>query len=695
MAADGIVEYTLRVTDQASPSLDRAAESADEAAAAARRVQAATAAVDAPMRAASASMGAAAAATGNLRAQLIDIGVMLQAGASPLTILSTQGPQVAEAMLQMRSAGVSVTSVLGGLGPILLALAPAVLALGGAWAYLSAQLDAANRQAAEQAERATQAAEAAAAWAARRREVTLAYEVAAGVISATDAQIRREEAATQAAAQAMRDYHRAQVQAIEAEIQREGLTAERQERLHAAREAEAAYAREVERVGLMAEYTARAEAARVQSVREAAAASRAAAEAARRAAAADDAARRAAEARARAIDAALSEAAAELTPVVDAAAIALRAFYVAIDAAAPTEAASAVERLALAEADLALALSRGALSAEQYAAAMADLATARERAAAAEAAAVGAGVEAGGGGGTTATDVLGAAAGGPSALLSLLGAVGGPIGAGIAAGLSILAQAGQTTADGRDAFAASFADFFDALAAGVPTLGASIAELAAHVVSATLPALAAGADELVAGLLAGLPAVLTAIAGALPTVAGSLLQGMLVGLPQAIAKAILMVLSPSFWADLARAFADGVVTAAGSLARAIGDALRDLLAPFRGGQGRDGESGIGRAIRDAAVWTRDVASDVQDWFVGMFGGGTTYVPRTGLALVHQGERIVQRGSQPGGSGQTGAARSVVVHVHVPQGAYIGTVPDIVRELNRSLGAAGLGLTWQD
>ena len=76
----------------------------------------------------------------------------------------------------------------------------------------------------------------------------------------------------------------------------------------------------------------------------------------------------------------------------------------------------------------------------------------------------------------------------------------------------------------------------------------------------------------------------------------------------------------------------------------------------------------------------------------MFASGG-YVPRTGLALVHAGERIVPAGAS--GSAPRAMGRNVTVNVNMPQGAYIGSAADIVRELNRSLGSANLGLRWSD
>ena len=60
------------------------------------------------------------AAMGNLRAQIIDVGVSLQGGMSPLTVLSQQGPQAAEAMLGLGAA----------MGPVAAGMAAAAVTVG-------------------------------------------------------------------------------------------------------------------------------------------------------------------------------------------------------------------------------------------------------------------------------------------------------------------------------------------------------------------------------------------------------------------------------------------------------------------------------------------------------------------------------------------------------------------------------------
>lgn len=61
---------------------------------------------------AAASTGRISAGMASLRSQLLDIGTSLQGGMNPLTILSQQGPQVAEALSTMGAAGVSALAPL-------------------------------------------------------------------------------------------------------------------------------------------------------------------------------------------------------------------------------------------------------------------------------------------------------------------------------------------------------------------------------------------------------------------------------------------------------------------------------------------------------------------------------------------------------------------------------------------------------
>ena len=69
-----------------------------------------------------------------------------------------------------------------------------------------------------------------------------------------------------------------------------------------------------------------------------------------------------------------------------------------------------------------------------------------------------------------------------------------------------------------------------------------------------------------------------------------------------------------------------------------------------------------------------------------FDTGTDGVSRTGLALVHQGERIVNGSGASSGvtSSMMGGGRGDT-HIYMPPGLIIGTTEEAAREVARSAG----------
>jgi len=162
--------------------------------------------------AAAVGMKSAAAAGQNLRFQLADVFTSLAGGMNPLMVLAQQGPQIAEAFGGAAKSADVLKAALGpaaGLGGVVLALAPAVLAAGGAFLYLNAQLKEAEATAKAASDAATKAQGAYDRLRESQRVQTvqaavLAGQFGEGAIGTTEAQIAAErqfgEVRTQAAA---------------------------------------------------------------------------------------------------------------------------------------------------------------------------------------------------------------------------------------------------------------------------------------------------------------------------------------------------------------------------------------------------------------------------------------------------------------------------------------------------------------
>lgn len=145
-----------------------------------------------------------AAAMSNLRSQVVDMGVMLQGGANPLTIIVTQGPQVAEALASMDGGIAGVISKLAAFGPAAAVVTAAVLALGGAWLYYADQLEEAEAAAEGAASAATRAQKAHAEWSGISADLAQEVRVVSGALTEEGAAAEDQIASWEASRQAHR-----------------------------------------------------------------------------------------------------------------------------------------------------------------------------------------------------------------------------------------------------------------------------------------------------------------------------------------------------------------------------------------------------------------------------------------------------------------------------------------------------------
>lgn len=277
---------------------------------------------------------------------------------------------------------------------------------------------------------------------------------------------------------------------------------------------------------------------------------------------------------------------------------------------------------------------------------------------------------------------LSSLAGGASGMLGMLG-MAGPVGGIVAAAISLVQAIG-------DGMLEQVQGLLDGLVETLADIGTLLLPFVSGVLTSFLPKLLE----------------------TLPTIVSSILEELVPGLLQ-------VVLDPSFWIRVATAIAHSIlgimsevveflVRAAGEI-WAVGvdllekgiknlfsiEAWKDLIAAigkgiadfFRGLLHPGGTDGSRRNPGNGLV--ANAWSDVSGWFAGAFDTGTDQVARTGLALVHQNERIIpasgassQRSSVLMG-GQDGG-----VHVHLGPGLVLGSAEQLARELARELGPSG-------
>lgn len=228
----------------------------------------------------------------------------------------------------------------------------------------------------------------------------------------------------------------------------------------------------------------------------------------------------------------------------------------------------------------------------------------------------------------TAMDIAGVGAalavGDPRAALGTIGAATGPVGMGVTQGLGFLAQVGET---GPEGVRAQLEGFTDAVIAGLEALPEILSEVIPDFVESLI-------SELIPALIEAAP---------------ELFRALNVELPIAIAKAIV-------------------------------EGLRDLFGGLLGG----GDGGAGGALGRTALAIG--TGGLSEVFRGRFQSGG-FVDRTGLALVHQGERIVPNtGAATASAMGGGGGRSTSINV---QGSIYG-VDDLISVLDGRLGFGGGG-----
>ena len=250
------------------------------------------------------------------------------------------------------------------------------------------------------------------------------------------------------------------------------------------------------------------------------------------------------------------------------------------------------------------------------------------------------------------------------ALPSVGAAAAGPIGAAVSQGIDLLVQLGQT---GTDAVIANLIQFSDDLTAGIMELPDLMTRAIPEFVEAFVPA-----------LIEALLRSAVDLGIAMLTAPFEMIRTVFVDLPMLIAERIGEVFRDfRDWLDRAKEFVDNLLSLNPrdelSAAASSQTAGRVALAIGTAGMSELGMA-IGRSFKEGA---------------GMQTGG--FVDRTGIALVHQGERVVPA---TGASTQTargmmggGSATSITINTNVVDP---NSIPALVSEIERHFGSFGRG-----
>lgn len=599
------------------------------------------------------SSGQAAAAVTNLRAQFVDLFTQISTGGSPITALIQQGPQIAEAMAQGGGAVRTLTGALSFLAGPIGVVAAAALAMGGALYYASQQAGEAEAKVRASAEAADAAAAAYGRLRDSQRLQTVQVAVAAGELDPSA--VRTTQATLQAEAQ-----YRDQINAARAKqiAQTTALAT-----------AERALATEYKRNGEIATATTAAMEERVRAARagfeaakgqvdgltdrvaETAAgivewedySGRAAGAVGRVATAARDTGDRMVAVHA-SLAALVAQADAFAPPVVSAREELIKMGAVldsirAGGAALGIDVSGTVDRLQaeIERRDIALRLDAvGAYAAEAAAAIEEELQGVVERVNAELAiddliaqmggfvrSTVDALTEAGARAvrQSTAGQAVSALAGGASGVMSAVG-MAGPVGAMVAMGYDLITG----IADGA---LMEIAKMPTEIARSLEVLGPQVSDAVVELVGSGIPALIESFPKMMDKvLMEAIPALAKVLLD--PRTYREIAKSLVIAIVQAIGGVAEFIVrgAGEVWQRVSKGVS-GLFSADRwrEIGRSIAQAVRDFF------------GGAGKKVKKAA---KSAGETVAEWWEEAFEGGTAYVPRTGVYMLHQGERVVNR-----------------------------------------------------
>lgn len=226
-----------------------------------------------------------------------------------------------------------------------------------------------------------------------------------------------------------------------------------------------------------------------------------------------------------------------------------------------------------------------------------------------------------------AADMANVAAQGVNGALSVVGQMG-PVGAIVQAVLQLITAIGDGLLDSVHEWVMGL---FDTIGKLPEVLTSAITKS----ITEGIPAMMDMIPRFIESFIASFPEMLQAGLMMIPQVVAGLLKLLITDLPKMAQAMIEMLADPQMWMDVAKAFVEA------------------LSGMFTGAF--DGVNGKGGKTNVAGVIANPLGA-----LVGAFADGTEYVSRTGIAMVHAGEEIRQKGGAwssaamaDGGSASTG------------------------------------------